>query len=195
MSKPSVLAVATGSASTSATDPITPLLVPHFSSSSVGSAVPEDGEEEVLAGLVDQIPPSSMIKSEEILNHLKTGNEWMQKTLELIDSTLSAYAPDMKMSWNLMMETYVKEIDPFLWRCFKDQSYQMITQCIDQYAAIKQTPGGGGGGQSQQQYILSYHPTAGTLSVTQLPYKRVTCNFLCWVFYSCSYYCWFNCKC
>ena len=97
MSTTSVLAAATGSASTSATDPVSPLLAPQLYSSSVGSAVPVDGEEEVLAGFVGQVSSASSRKSrkdsqdtEKILDLLQTGNEWTQKTLEMIDSTLPA---------------------------------------------------------------------------------------------------------
>ena len=50
--------------------------------------------------------------TEKILNLLKTSNEWTQKTLEQIDSTLSASTPHLKNSWCLWMEPSVKEINP-----------------------------------------------------------------------------------
>ena len=136
----SVLAAAAGSAPTSTTNPVPPLLVPQCSSSSVGSAVPKDGEEEVLAGSVYKVPSASsrmprkeIWDTEEVL--FKTGNEQTQKTLDLIDSTLS-------------------EIDQ-LW----DQSYQMIKQYHDQSAAIKQTAEG-------QNVSLNLSGGAIALSVT-----------------------------
>ena len=56
------------------------------------------------------------LDTEENLNLLKTGNEWMQKMLEFIVSTLSASAPDLKRSWCLWMETSGMEIHLSLWR-------------------------------------------------------------------------------
>ena len=64
--------------------------------------------------------------TEEILNLLKRGNEWIQKILEQIDRTLSVSTPDLKKSWYLSMEASVKEIDPSLWGSFQQRSYQMI---------------------------------------------------------------------
>ena len=70
-------------------------------------------------GSVEQITPMSTKRSskerwdtEEILKLLKVGNEQTKKTLEQIDSTLSASTPDMKKSWCLWMEANVKQIDP-----------------------------------------------------------------------------------
>ena len=74
--------------------------------------------------------------TEEIINLLRTGNEHNQKTLELIDNTFSASTPDLKRSWCLWMEASVKEIHPSLWRLFQDHLYQLITQFIDQSAAV-----------------------------------------------------------
>ena len=83
-----------------------------------------------------------------------------------VDSTLSASTPDLKKSWCLLMEASVKEIDSFLWRSFQDQSYQMITQHIDQSAAIKQSVTG----RAEQQYILCNVLTGvSTCQASQVP--------------------------
>ena len=119
--------------------------------------LPDDAEEDVLVGLADQLPPASNRKSgresqdaEEILNLLKTGNEWLQKTLELIGGICSASTPDFKRSWGLCMVASVKNIHPSLWRSIHHQSYQMMAQYLDQSAAIQQ----GTDGQSPQQNNL-----------------------------------------
>ena len=108
-------------------------------------------------------------KTEGILNLLKLGNE---QTLEQIDSTLSASATDVKKSCCLWMQASVKEIDLSLWRSFQDQSYQMITQYVDQSAAIKQSVTG----QVEPQYILCNVPTGvPTCQASQVPtVPRVT---------------------
>ena len=104
-------------------DPVPPLLVLQCCSSSAGPAVNEDGEEEVLEGSLDQITPVTAKRSsketrdtEDILNLFKMGNKRIQKTLEQINSTLSASTPDLKKSWCLWMEASVKDIDSTLWR-------------------------------------------------------------------------------
>ena len=81
VSTTAVLAAAMGSASTVAIDPVPPLLVPQCSRSSLGSGSNEDGEDEVLAGLVYQVTPVSTKRSskksedtEQILNLLKVGS-------------------------------------------------------------------------------------------------------------------------
>ena len=107
----SIPAATAGSASTSVTDPVPPLLIPQHSTSFTASAVLDDPKEEVLAGSVDQFTPASSKKSnkegmEEILNFLKTGNKDTQKTLALIDS------------WCLWMEVYVTENHLSLSRSF-----------------------------------------------------------------------------
>ena len=54
-----VLAAATSLVSSVATGPVHLLLIPQHSSSSLGSGGNEDGEEEVLAGSVEQVNPVS----------------------------------------------------------------------------------------------------------------------------------------
>ena len=56
------------------------LLVHQCSNNSVGSAVPEDGDKEVLVGLVYSRKSTKYIRNtEDILNLLKTGHQWMKK--------------------------------------------------------------------------------------------------------------------
>ena len=125
MSTTTVLAAATGLVFSISINPVPPKLVPQHSSSALGSGSNGNCEEEVLVGLVDQITPVSTKRSskdsrdtEQILNLLKMGNEQTQNTLEQIDSTLSAFTPDLKKSRCLWMEPSVKKIDPSLWRSF-----------------------------------------------------------------------------
>ena len=59
----SMPATASGLASTSSMNPSSPVLIPKCSNGSVGSAVPEDGEEQGLAVSVDQITPASTKRS------------------------------------------------------------------------------------------------------------------------------------
>ena len=113
-------------------------MVSQYSSSSLGSGGNKDGEEEVLAGSVDQVTPVSTKRSfnksretGEILNFLKASQDQTKNTLEQIDTTLAASSPDVKKSWCLWMELNVKDIDLSLWRSFQNQLYQMITQYID----------------------------------------------------------------
>ena len=137
VSTPAVQAAAAGSASSVATDPVPPLLVPQCSSSSLGSGGNEDGEEKVLAESIDQVTPLPTKRSskesrdtEEILNLLKVGNEQSKKILEQNDNALSASIPEVKKSWCLWMEASVNKINPFLWRSSPDQCYQMITTTV-----------------------------------------------------------------
>ena len=54
----------------------------------------------------------------------------------------------------------------YFWRSFQDQSYQMITQYIDQSVAIKQSATG----QAEPQYILCNVPTGVAMSqASQVP--------------------------
>ena len=145
-------------------DPL-PLLT--STSSSTVSSLPDD--EEVLAGSVDQLPPLSSKRSrkastdtEEILNFLKTGNEHMQKTLELIYSTFAASTPSLKRSRCLWKEASVKDINPSLWRSFQHQSNRMITHYLNQSALIQQAADEQS--QQHQEYVLTYDPTTGTSS-------------------------------
>ena len=114
-----VSAAAAGSASSVATDPVPPLLVPQHSSSSLGSGGTIDGEEEVLAGLVDQITRLTTKRSskesgdtEGISNLPKESNEQTKGTLDQIDSSFSASSSNVKKAWCLWMEANVKDIDP-----------------------------------------------------------------------------------
>ena len=136
---------AAGSASTPETDPVSPLVGPQCSTSSTTSVVPDYPQEEVLVGTVDQLPSSLSKKSkkeegntEEILDLLKTDKEHIRQMLELIDNTLSTSNPDLKRSWCLCMEASGKDIRLSLWRSYNGQSYLLITQFIDQSAALKQ---------------------------------------------------------
>ena len=86
MSTTTVPAAATGLASAVAIDPVSLLLGPQCSSSSVGSD-----------GMVRRLR-----STEEILNFLKMNNIWTQKTLEQNNSTLSASTPDLTKSWCLL---------------------------------------------------------------------------------------------
>ena len=142
MSPSAVLAASTGSASSTsvATDPVTPSLEPQCANCSLGYGGNEDGEEEVLEGSVYQVTPLISTRSskdswetEDILNILKVSQE---QTKKQIHSTLAASSPDVKKSWCLWIEANVKDVDPFLWRSFRDQLYQMITQYVDQSAII-----------------------------------------------------------
>ena len=105
VSTTTVLVAARGLAHSIATDAVLPLLVTQRSSSSLGSGCNKDVEEKVLAGSVEQITPLSTERSskksrdtEYIMNLLKVGNEQTKQTLKKIDSTLSAYTPDVKRS-------------------------------------------------------------------------------------------------
>ena len=90
-----------------------------------GSAVADDGKEEVLARLVDQITSASTKRSgkeswntEEILNLLKMVNKQTHKTLEQIDSTLSVLTPDLKKYWCLWMEVFMNLFYLFIYLGF-----------------------------------------------------------------------------
>ena len=98
-----VPAAAAGSASTVAMAPVPLLLVTQFSSSSVGSAVNEDGKEEVFVGLVEDItlvsnkrPSKESQATKEVVNLWKKTIKQTQKSLEQLESTLSASPPDLK---------------------------------------------------------------------------------------------------
>ena len=84
MSRTALPSAAAGSSSTVVTDTVAPLLEPQHSSSSVGSAVNKDGEEEVWVWSLDQITLVSTKSSsketwdsDKTLNILKTGNKYM----------------------------------------------------------------------------------------------------------------------